>query len=119
MNGFLAEHGGKTILGLAVGVLSFFVKKIYTKVEREYEWRANETAAEREEQRLIKAGLLAMLHDKVYTVSQAILSDGTVTVSDLENLRHVYNSYVALGGNGTAKALYERVQSLPIGTGEL
>lgn len=53
-------------------------------------------------------------HDKLYRFCEFYISSNQITVRELENLRHIYEGYVAVGGNGTAKELYERCQDLPI-----
>lgn len=53
-------------------------------------------------------------HDKLYRFCEFYISTNQITVKELENLRHIYEGYRAVGGNGTAKELYERCQDLPI-----
>lgn len=53
-------------------------------------------------------------HDKLYRFCEFYISTNEITVKELENLRHIYEGYTAVGGNGTAKELYERCQNLPI-----
>lgn len=53
-------------------------------------------------------------HDKLYRFCEFYISSNQITVRELENLRHIFEGYTAVGGNGTAKELYERCQDLPI-----
>ena len=69
---------------------------------------------ERMEQRLMKEALLAILHDRLYSLCKEYINQGEITIEAMENLEYLYKSYSALGGNGTCKKLYERVQALPI-----
>lgn len=63
----------------------------------------------------IRNGLLAILHDRIYQACTFYLhGQGWVDIQGLRNLEYMYKPYAAMGGNGTAKELYERVKDLPI-----
>ena len=57
---------------------------------------------------------LASLHDRIYAGYEIILKRGTVTIKELNNMGHLWKAYSALGGNGTGKAMYERICSMPV-----
>ena len=63
---------------------------------------------------VIEEGIQSMLHDRIYQACTFYIKRGWVTVSDLKNLEHMFEPYEDMGGNGTAKELYERVKDLPI-----
>lgn len=71
-----------------------------------------------EEQNLIKEGLLAMLHDRLYQGCRFYLRQGCIDVEGLKNIEYLYISYHELGGNGTGTELYNRVKRLPINESE-
>lgn len=79
------------------------VKTLYTRLKREIK-----------EQALIKAGMLAILHDRLYQACRYHIQQGFCTVSELKNTEYLYKSYHILGGNGTGTELFERVKRLPI-----
>lgn len=62
----------------------------------------------------IKDGLLAIMHDRLYQMSTFFLKEGYINTAALKNLEYLYNSYHALGGNGTGTELYTRAKGLPI-----
>ncbi|CAK7008727.1 MAG: hypothetical protein EUB_01608 [Eubacterium sp.] len=62
----------------------------------------------------VRNGLLAILHDRIYQACNFYLTQGWVDIQGLRNLEYMYKPYAAMGGNGTAKELYERVKDLPI-----
>lgn len=64
--------------------------------------------------KLIKGGVLAILHNKIYTLGKQYIARGYITVEDLDDYEHLYRAYHALGGNGTGTEIYERVKNLPI-----
>lgn len=61
-----------------------------------------------------KEALLALLHDKLYTLAEDYLCRGHITVKELDNLTHLYSAYRKLGGNGTGEELYNRCKLLPV-----
>lgn len=62
----------------------------------------------------VRDGLLAILHDRIYQACNFYIKQERVDVQGLRNLEYMYKPYAAMGGNGTAKELYERVKDLPI-----
>lgn len=64
--------------------------------------------------KLIKDGVLAILHNKIYTLGKQHMSQGCISLEDLDDFKHLYRAYHALGGNGTGTEIYERVGALPI-----
>ncbi len=58
--------------------------------------------------------LLALLHDRLYQLAKKYLGREEITVEELNNLKHIWNAYSDLGGNGLGKELYERCLDLPI-----
>lgn len=64
--------------------------------------------------KLIKDGVLAILHNKIYTLGKQHIANKCISVEDLDDFDHLYNAYHALGGNGTGTEIYSRVQKLEI-----
>lgn len=64
------------------------------------------------------AAVLGLLHDRVYHICHRIIEQESVTTEEYDNLKYLYEPYVKLGGNGTAKKLKEQVDKLDIGKGE-
>lgn len=65
-------------------------------------------------QSALEEGVKALLHDRLCEACTCVLNKNKATVSEIENIEFLYRPYAALGGNGTAKQLYERVSNLPI-----
>lgn len=70
-----------------------------------------------EEDKAIKDGLLAILHDHLYQACNCYLSKGCIDSDSLKNVEYLYNAYHALGGNGTGTVLYQKICNLPIKEG--
>ena len=64
--------------------------------------------------RLIKEGVLAILHNRIYTLGKQYMAQGCISLEDLDDFEHLYRAYHALGGNGTGTEIYDRVRALPI-----
>lgn len=58
--------------------------------------------------------LLGLLHNEIYILCKRYILRGYVMVEELNNLEYLYNPYIELGGNGTAKRLMEEVYKLPL-----
>lgn len=66
------------------------------------------------EQEVIKYGVLSLSHYILYRQCQFLIDRKYITVSELDDLEHLYSGYSALGGNGTGTKLYEECKKLPI-----
>lgn len=62
---------------------------------------------------LIQEGLVSLLRYRINRNTQRYLDQGYITITQRDDLEHLYNSYKALGGNGTAEALYLQCRELP------
>lgn len=64
--------------------------------------------------KLIKEGVLAILHNMVYRQGIDYIHEGEIDFDDMKDYEYLYNAYHELGGNGTGTEIYERVKNLPI-----
>ena len=103
MKEFILRFWIEFLMGGIIAVLSFALKRISTAIKNE-----------RKEQRLLKEGVLALMHDRLYQLCHEHITEGTIEVDAMKNVEYIYKSYHALGGNGTGTELYERVTKLPI-----
>lgn len=100
---FIKEYWLEFAFTLIVSLLSILVKRLYSKFKQEITT-----------QKLLKEGMLAILHDRIYQLCTSHIDNGCITVDELENLEYLYNSYHNLGGNGTGTSLFERCKTLKI-----
>lgn len=56
---------------------------------------------------------VAILHNKIYRQCADHLTDGYITIDDLDDLGYLFRAYKDLGGNGTGETLYNKVKALP------
>lgn len=64
--------------------------------------------------KLIKDGVIAILHNKIYTLGKQYIAQEYISVEALDDFEHLYKAYHALGGNGTETEIYKRVKELPM-----
>ena len=58
--------------------------------------------------------LKSLLRDAIFRRCEKALSNGEVSIEELENINGLYQPYKELGGNGTAKKLIEDVNDLEV-----
>lgn len=93
----------EAICAATVAAFTFIMKKTYGKIKKD-----------NEEQQTLKLGMVALLHDSLFTRCGEYITRGSLTTNEFENLTVLYNSYHALGGNGAGTALYDRCKELEI-----
>ncbi len=103
MPDWIVKYWGQWLFGLVAAALAAAYRRLAKKVK-----------ARTTEEDAIKNGMLAILHDRLYSLCTWHLSTESVGVEDLRNLEYLYNAYHALGGNGTGTELYNRVKKLEI-----
>jgi hypothetical protein len=103
--GFLTEEKMRTDLIVAVIVAVFASTGFWTLINTIYQNNAKSKTAER-------AALVALLHDRIYGLSQEYIERGFVTIEEYDNLNYLWEPYSALGGNGTGKKLVDQVNKL-------
>lgn len=62
----------------------------------------------------IRKGMVAILHNLVYTQGMVYIHNGKISMSEMKDYEYLYDAYNALGGNGTGTEIYNRVKNLPI-----
>ena len=104
--GWIAKYWIEVLFGVVATGLSAACRYLWKKVK-----------AREQEVIDMRAGLVAILHDRLYQECSRLLEQGWTTVEDLKNLEYIYKAYHALGGNGTGTELYNRALKLPINSG--
>ena len=97
-----------TIIGILAGAATTGLVTICRTLHQHDKQGKNEFAN-------IKAGLLGILHDRIYQAAEYYTKVGWCSYEDKKNIEYLYKPYAALGGNGTGKTAYETIQALPTG----
>lgn len=99
---YITAHWISWLLGLISVVFSGAYHKLSKQLKTE---RARTNA--------INAGVLALLHDRLYQACTFYLKRKYCTLEDRDNLEYMFRPYKTLGGNGTGEDLYNRCLALP------
>ena len=75
---------------------------------------ASEMSVMKEDLLTTKLALIALLHDRVYNACVFYINQTYISVEDMKNLKHLFEAYSGLGGNGLCHELYARVLKLPL-----
>lgn len=100
---FIVKYWAQWLFGIVAAGLTAAYRNLSKKIK-----------AQKEENKAIKDGLLAILHDRLYQVCTHYIEIGYIDLAALKNVEYLYESYHALGGNGTGTELYTRAKALPI-----
>lgn len=68
---------------------------------------------DRKKEKAIEQGVQALLRNELIRRYREYETKGEVSILDKENLEHMYEEYINLGGNGTVKKMYEEMVELP------
>ena len=93
----------------------YWVQEVMTVITGALAWLTRKVQKWKQEQDLVKQGVLAILHDRLYQACRFYLKRGYCTIDDRDNLEYMFRPYKALGGNGTGEELYNRCLALPYG----
>ncbi len=104
-----------SVKDLVETIQEYWVQEVMTVITGALAWLARKVQKWKQEQDLVKQGVLAILHDRLYQACQFYLKRGYCTIDDRDNLEYMFRPYKALGGNGTGEELYNRCLALPYG----
>lgn len=111
---FITGAVGAAIVAVVGNVIMFKLQRKAAKEDKEDTKLETRIESQEKEQAVIKDGVKALLHDRLYHTCKFYLQRGEITITEMSNIEYLYNSYHALGGNGTGTELYKRVKELPV-----
>lgn len=94
-------------------ILKYWVQELFALVIAGLSWCIHKLKKKKTEYDVLRGGILALLHDRLYTACSFFIARGWASLDDRENLECLYKPYKALGGNGTGETLYHTVEKLP------
>ena len=80
---------------------------LWAFVQRVYERKHERTSTDHEL-------LIALAHDRLYTLCTLYIQQGWIDADGLKNLTDLYDAYHDAGGNGTGTTLFERCTRLEV-----
>lgn len=123
MNEFIEIFGSIPLSNIVVFAIALvFLYKIlnegYDLIVEIYEKKKMETDKNKQIGELqtqvekIGDGVVALLHFRLYVECQRIICCGYCSLDEWEDLEHLFQTYEALGGNGTGKILYQEAKEI-------
>lgn len=101
---WIASHIGETLFTLISGGIIVWCKDLSKK------------------KKALKSGLLAILHDRLFSICNQYLAMDYIPVEKseeiLDNAKIIYDAYHNLGGNGTGTTIYKKFMKLQVREGE-
>lgn len=77
-------------------------------------WVGRFHSEQRKENEAIRAGVRALLYDRITQAYVHYHDDlGYIPLDAMRSIQEVYENYHSLGGNGVGKELFERLKELP------
>ena len=102
MRDWLIKYWLGVVFGAVTGAGSWAVAHLWQRQKKQ-----------QTQQEAMKDGMLALMHDRIFSVYADCRAKGYATVEDIRNLEYLYRPYHKLGGNGTGTELYERIKKMP------
>ncbi len=111
---FAAKYWLEALFGLVLWYMkSKFEEDRKEKAQKEEEYKKRKELQDLENKK-IKEGLVAILHDRLFQSCMYFIDQGEIPLGALDNINEMYKPYKALGGNGTGTEIVERANDLPI-----
>ena len=95
-------------------ILRYWVQELFALIIAMITWMVRAIHKKKDEYDILREGILALLHDRLYQSCSFFIERGFCTIEDRNNLEYLYTPYKALGGNGTGETLYKKCQELPL-----
>lgn len=94
-------------------ILRYWVQEMFTLIIAAITWMAKALHRKKNEYDVLRQGIMALLHDRLYQACSYFIDRGYCTVEDRNNLEYLYIPYKTLGGNGAGESLYRKCMDLP------
>lgn len=103
MKDFIVKYWLQVIFGGALAILGGFTKWIVAMLKSEMCDQAS-----------IKAGVQAILRDRIIQSYNTHMEVGYCAIHDRDNIINMYNQYHVLGANGVVDSLIDELLALPV-----
>jgi hypothetical protein len=104
----------KEVIPLMDFIVKYWVQELFALVIAAVTWVWKTGDARKRENMIIKEGMLALLHDRLFKACSFYISQGWCSIEGRQNLECLFKPYSDLGGDGTAESLYHKCMELPI-----
>lgn len=94
-------------------IVRYWVQELFALIIAAVTWLIRQVKTKKTEYEILKEGIVALLHDRLYQACSFFIERGHCSLTDRSNLEYLYRPYKALGGNGTGESLYKKCLELP------
>lgn len=94
-------------------IMKYWIQELFALVIAGLGWCIRKLKKKKTEYDVLREGILALLHDRLYAECSFFIARGWCTVEERTNLEELYKPYRSLGGNGTGEHIYHHCLSLP------
>ncbi len=105
---YIQAHWVQWVFAIISGALTLAYRSISARLKEEQ--KKNEAIA---------AGVQSLLRESIVNNYNRYCDKGCVPIYAKENIEAIFQAYSALGGNHTAKNLYEKLMSMPETKGDV
>jgi hypothetical protein len=95
-------------------ILRYWVQELFALIVAIIAWLIRKHRQKSAQYTVLREGILALLHDRLYRSCGFFISRGYCAVEDRRNLECLYSPYKMLGGDGTGDSLYNKCMDLPL-----
>ncbi|MCD5003454.1 hypothetical protein IV487_13370 [Enterococcus saccharolyticus] len=93
--------------------ISIFLQLILKQINKRNNVRKEEEGNVTARLEKLEFASLAMLHNNIYEQCEEYLTNGYISIDELDDLDYLFRAYKGLGGNGAGETLYHKVRALP------
>ena len=99
---WIAKYWLEWLFGLLIAALTVIVKRISTRLKKE-----------QAENKALRDGMRSLLKAQIVDTCERVLRDGWCGSRMRDAINDMYDSYHALGGNGTVTSVVKQTMDLP------
>lgn len=110
---WILKYWLEVLFGLITGGFTLLSKHLYNKVKAEKEAERQELKEMVQTITAVNSGMVCILHNELRRANREYTTRGYCTYDEKEELTEMYETYAALGGNGTGAAAYKHCMELP------
>lgn len=107
--GFIERYALEALYTL----IMFLIGCLWKAIKNAREETREENRRAREDNRLIKEGLCALLKDKILQRYEKCTEGGYCSIELREDIEKMYTEYKAFGGNGVITNVMEKLRAMP------
>ena len=114
MPDWILKYWVEWAFGLVIALLSFLVRRLFTRLRNEKAARETLAALAAAETEALKSGMRSLLRRQIIADCKEALAAGYCEETVKDAIAAMYEAYHGLGGNGIVTEAWNTVMSLPL-----